>query len=394
MIPKALIDRLYEAASIQRWNDHVRPMDFTELDKQAHKAFIAWLLARLEEQAGEEPVDLALLAEGSVFGLLERAVLTDIKAPVFHVLKARAGEAINGYLRDVLCAELEPVAGGLEERFARWLADPHYAAREKSMLRAAHYLATRWEFAIVHHTAPFLHGVEETRRTIDAEIAQHRDFVGVRRLEGDGAERGFVDLVGQLRFQLRWAGTPRIPQTSVLGHSFIVSALAWLATVDREEEDALRGWNWLGGLFHDLPEALTRDIVAPVKHSIPGVGEAVTRLEALYVRDHLLPLLPESLHAELLHLVEDPFADRAIVEGQCLSGLTRETLRDPAVDAPIEGTMLKACDRFAAYVEAATSIRHGVSSRHLESGVASLLERFRDVVVADVPFGTYTEYYT
>ena len=38
MIRKALISSIYETASIQRWNDHVRPaMGFSELDKQAHK---------------------------------------------------------------------------------------------------------------------------------------------------------------------------------------------------------------------------------------------------------------------------------------------------------------------------------------------------------------------
>jgi putative hydrolase of HD superfamily len=46
MITKGIIDRLFEAASIQRGNDHVRPVKFTELDKQAHKMIIAYVLAR------------------------------------------------------------------------------------------------------------------------------------------------------------------------------------------------------------------------------------------------------------------------------------------------------------------------------------------------------------
>ena len=33
MISKALIERMFGAASIQRWNDHVRPVQLTELDK-------------------------------------------------------------------------------------------------------------------------------------------------------------------------------------------------------------------------------------------------------------------------------------------------------------------------------------------------------------------------
>ena len=49
MIRKGLIEKLFEAASIQRWNDHVRPVELTELDKQAHKIVIAFVVPRYSE---------------------------------------------------------------------------------------------------------------------------------------------------------------------------------------------------------------------------------------------------------------------------------------------------------------------------------------------------------
>ena len=60
MITKSLIMLIHEAASIQRWNDHIRPWTgFTELDKQAHKMIYAYVLGRCEEN-----VDRVLLVEG------------------------------------------------------------------------------------------------------------------------------------------------------------------------------------------------------------------------------------------------------------------------------------------------------------------------------------------
>ena len=38
MLNKVFVEFLYEAAHIQRWNDHIRPNGFTELDKQAPAA--------------------------------------------------------------------------------------------------------------------------------------------------------------------------------------------------------------------------------------------------------------------------------------------------------------------------------------------------------------------
>ena len=46
MLTKSSIDFLYDAAHIQRWNEHIRPSGFTVLDKQAHKLMIMYVMAR------------------------------------------------------------------------------------------------------------------------------------------------------------------------------------------------------------------------------------------------------------------------------------------------------------------------------------------------------------
>ena len=38
MITRPLLEQIFEAASIERWNDHPHPAVFTELGKQAHKS--------------------------------------------------------------------------------------------------------------------------------------------------------------------------------------------------------------------------------------------------------------------------------------------------------------------------------------------------------------------
>ena len=84
MIGQGIIDKFYDAASIQRWNDHVRPVEITELDKQAHKMVIAYVLAKFEETERNAKIDWNVLLEGGIFEFLHRVILTDIKPPVFH----------------------------------------------------------------------------------------------------------------------------------------------------------------------------------------------------------------------------------------------------------------------------------------------------------------------
>lgn len=51
MVRESFLRFIYQAASMQRWNDHIRPArGFTELDKQAHKLFYAYVLGKLEEE--------------------------------------------------------------------------------------------------------------------------------------------------------------------------------------------------------------------------------------------------------------------------------------------------------------------------------------------------------
>ena len=75
MVSKSLLSLIYEATSIQRWNDHIRPWTgFTELDKQAHKMFYAYVLAKCEGNA----VDWVKLTEGGIFEFFHRIVLSRI----------------------------------------------------------------------------------------------------------------------------------------------------------------------------------------------------------------------------------------------------------------------------------------------------------------------------
>ena len=89
-----LLLRLYDLAYIERWNDHPKPFHITELDKQAHKAVIAYVIAKVE--GGE--VDWEYLIEGLIFEALQRSVLTDIKPPIFHRLLKEAGERIHSFV--------------------------------------------------------------------------------------------------------------------------------------------------------------------------------------------------------------------------------------------------------------------------------------------------------
>ena len=94
----------------------------------------------------------------------------------------------------------------------------------------------------------------------------------------------------KLRFQVRWNQTPRVPPTTVLGHSFYVAALTLLMCYDLNINKERRYNNFFSALFHDLPEAVTRDIISPVKQATDHLPAVVKEIEERIVKDELLPL--------------------------------------------------------------------------------------------------------
>ena len=386
MVSKELIQLLFDAASIQRWNDHNRPhKGFTELDKQAQKMIYAYLLAKFEESDHYAQINWLQLIEGGFFEFLHRIILTDIKPPIFHKLMARKGELLNNWVITQLASKLEGVKNNFAEKFAAYLFQPEYSAQEKSILQASHYLATNWEFKLIYHLNTNLYGLEETKAIIEDEIEEHYHLAGVQKLQLGKKTSHFMDLVGQLRFQQRWAQTYRLPETSVLGHMLIVAMLSYLASTEIEACPQRLINNYLGGLFHDLPEVLTRDIVSPVKRSVAGLDELIRDIEKQQVEEKLLPLLPSAWHQQLRYFTEDEFANKIIQDGQIKkvpSGSISAKYNEDQY-FPLDGELIRACDHFAAYMEAYLSISHGVKSHYLEEGYQQLFRQYKNKTIAD-----------
>lgn len=396
MIRKGIIDKLYEAASIQRWNDHVRPVEFTELDKQAHKMVLAYLLGKLEEQEGRVQIDWRKLIEGGIFEFLQRVILTDIKPPVFHKMMSEKGREINALVLSKLRDVIDEVKGGFAGRFEQHLFDGGFARFEKRLLKAAHYLATNWEFQIIYNAAPFVYGIDKTKEEIENQIEDHYDLIGVQKISLRKKSFGFIDLCAQLRFQQRWAHSPRVPKTSVLGHMLIVAMLSYFCSVEAGACDKKVCNNFFCGLLHDLPEVLTRDIVSPVKSSVEGLEEIIKEYERIHLEEIILPLIPSSMREEVLYYLQDEFSNRIIRDGQIQKDVTPDdmmTIYNTDACSPVDGDLIKLCDKLAAFIEASLSIKYGIKSFHLEEGKKVIYEKYSGQTYGPIVFKQLFDYY-
>ena len=393
MITRPLLECVFSAANIERWNDHPHPAAFTELGKQAHKMVIAWVLGRHEEDEGRT-VDWMALIEGGIFEFLHRVVVTDIRPPVFHRLMEDRDtrEQLNAWVCDKLEQDLTCISAPFARRFRKYHAT-RSDTLERRILRSAHYLATKWEFDFILHWSADMYGMDRTQQEIESQIEHIGIDIAREILLHPKSSKlwGFISLVGQLTFQKRWAQTPRIPQTSVLGHLLFVAIVAYLASLEIGACPRRRYNNFFGGLFHDLPEVLTRDIVSPVKASVEGLDELIHRYEQDAMEQRIFPLIPEAWHAELRYYTEEEFANKTW-HPDLVDPLQRHKGDIPDdcnhdIYNPLDGHLVEVCDKLAAYIEASASIRNGVHPQPLEDGKRRLYDRFARTVIHNYPIG-------
>ena len=395
MIRKSVLERIYQGAHIQRWNDHLRPKGFTELDKQGQKMIIAYLIASFEEKDKGNQVDWQKLIEGGIFEYLHRIILTDIKPPIYHKLMAQRGSEINQWVYQELSEDLKSIKGDFFEKFQNYFDDPGYAALEKRILKASHYLATNWEFRIIYPMNSMIYGIEDTKKAIANELEEHYDLAGVQKISLGNKTSDLIDLIGQLRFQQRWAQSPRVPETSVMGHMLIVAILSYLCSLEVGACSKRVVNNYFSALLHDLPEVLTRDIVSPVKRSVEGLELIIKEIEEQQMEEKIYPLLPPAWHKDLRYLIEEEFSSKIRVEGlveKVTSELINEMYNQDRFD-PVDGEIIKGCDHLAAFIEARISMAHGITSVHLDKGSEKMHGDYRNRIIAGIDFAQLFDYF-
>lgn len=379
--------RLFEGFSIQRWTDLIRPFELVEMDKAAEKMVLAYIIGKYEESKGQK-IDWHWMIYASLFDLLKKISLCDIKAPVQQMLKKefpqeymRLNEwVLNQYKQIIddekLFSEFTIYIGRATGTFSV----PEELKHTIHVYNAAHKYSTirELEMLSVVNEQERLSNIKTELKT---EIQPYLDLEGLQKLITHQKSFDFLLKIEQLRFQTRWNQTPRVPGTSVLGHCFYVAVLTLLLGRDSNpkmcKERVVN--NFFSALFHDLPESVTRDIISPVKQATDDLPNIVKKIEDEIVNKELVPLMENFFVDELIYFTSDEFSNRIINDNDNVLQVSWEELNERfnfAQFMPVDGRLVRICDHFSALMEADISIKHGITSTHLQSGRESILTHY------------------
>lgn len=368
----------------------VRPFDIVEMDKTAEKMIVAYIIGKFEENAGKK-INWEWMIYFSLFYLLKKIALSDIKSPVQQMIREHYPDEyrrINGWIFN----QYKDVIGDSEllERFSAYCSgkqpsqDDETALAER-VLKAAHRFSSLRELQMIEK-------VNESERTekikgeLLAEAEKFSDLEGMRLLmDRKSRPFQFIMKIEQLRFQTRWNQTPRVPKTSVLGHCIFVAFLSLLLLRDSGEKYCKKRLfnDFFSGLFHDLPESVTRDIISPVKQATTGLPGIVKQIEDEIVHAELVPLMESFYVDEILYFTSNEFQNRILIQeldgGKTSQEVSFEELQEnynSDIYSPVDGKIVRLADHLSAMLEADSSIKYGITSRQLTSGRDNILKMY------------------
>lgn len=387
MIRKSLLLKLFQGAYIQRWNDKLRPIDFIESDKHGHKMIIAYFLAKCEER--DTPIDWSYIIEGGVFEYLQKLVLTDLKSPVFYMIKAdkEKYKRLNEFVSHEIKPFLDPIGTGFFDRFTQYFSEEE-TSLERRILAAASAYASKWEFEIIERADPHGYEAEEIKKELLRKLDQYNDLEGMKEIAANPSNRSFIDLCGQLRYQARWADLYRIPKTSVLTHCFFVGTLSYLYSLQLSACSKRRYNNFFGGLFHDFPEVLTRDIISPIKKSVEGLRDLIIEYEKEQMEKIVYPLLPKDFTKDMRLFTELDHQNRVLDHGHERYVSVEDINEHYNTDEhdPCDGELIKASDELSAFIEAYEATQNGCVSDRFRKAQFAFLTKYAQKSLADIRF--------
>jgi len=379
-----LLEKLFEGFSILRWNDRIRPHEFSQMEKESHKMFLAYLFGRIEES--KRKIDWSVLIEAGVFQLLVKIALSDIKVVVQR--KISEDEELTNRLNDWIVKQYEPYFDvEFLNSFRLYLDNEEDMSKiEYKILRAAHKYATLREFEILGAYAERNSLFEETEAEIYKDLLPFMDLEGLQQMLAKQDLYKFNLIFEQLRYQIRWSQTPRIPKTTVMGHAVFVAVLMFLFTKQITDSKEVLFCNFYAGLFHDLPESVTRDIISPIKHAIVGLDEIIGKIEEEVVEQEMFRFLKDDkykvIKEELAGFTKNEFTDRSITVNGAISSV-------------VNGRILRLADELAAMMEASKSILHGITSDQLENAVSGIYNSKKGLItLGDVDVSNIAEIFT
>lgn len=347
----------FRGLSTYRWNNFPRVEQVTVTDNVAFSLHVTHFVALLHEAETGEKADMGYLYRRALYSSFETFLHSDVSNEVKQRVKAKNPD-IYRKLSDVAYDRLLTwdLPDFMKEDIRKYRRpDPSKILEERIYQFSKNWVSYQEAYAsnFVYFRS-FERPLSDIRtRYLEPEYAELRKLLALDPVDHGESER-YLLAVRRLQSSFRWNHMRRTHPVSVMSHLFFIFFITYLiGNVEGLEEEAVTDM-MTTALYHDIPEAITGDVITPTKKSVPGFEELLAEIEEEMLDEYLIG-----------NIRQKPFADE--LKKRMLSPWDCEN-----------GKLVKLADVFSALFEAKIEVPNSAEFSHVYRKIRRNLHKFEN----------------
>jgi putative hydrolase of HD superfamily len=295
---KKIIDLASNLFMLRRWNNKPGLEHMSEAANIGFSLHIGVLMAFIEGADPSKVIKKLILKD------LPKCILADISVHTKTLIKEMSKELWDKTYISAIDDLENYIPNEHKDEIRNHIVNAKDITLEGRIVKAADLYAAFKEAEINNRIYPEYYSyekiqIQDTLNTMRKRLVSLDMILDSRRL------RKYLDMIRTLEFSVRWNRQHRNIQTTVAGHTFMVTLIAYLITltdkIDNDSDILLRA------VFHDVPESLTGDIISPTKRRVKGFESVVEEVEEYMISKYINPLIPKALKNKIDEYSLHPF---------------------------------------------------------------------------------------
>lgn len=299
---------LTRGTSIKRWNNFPRIEYISHLDNVGFVIHIALFLAQIEEKEKNVSIDKEFIIKRILFHSLIVLVLSDINAGTKDYIKTINPLIFSKVEKKALEKILELEGNESIKNDILSTLKEKEKILEVEIIEAARKYSGLLECSVNHKI--FSEVYEVPMNQINASLEKIKKKVkSLDILLKNENYKKYLFNIKRLSHITRWNGKVKFLPLSVMSHLVIVCFISYvIAHIEADNNNPLSSLDlMLRGLYHDIPEAITWDIIAPTKRSVKWFSEILEEVEKNMLDDYLFSYIEKDYKKFIAPYLFHPF---------------------------------------------------------------------------------------
>ena len=274
--------------NLRRWTNFITESKYDEISKQALNCCVCFILATEAEERGIA-INWKRFPKIAIYRAFQKAYVNyDTPEHILKEICKLEGIDFGKAFGDVTFQTISELT---DNEFAMYLKDGCGTVEEK-IYKAATKVATLLELIEIQKK---INGdyVRESDKIVNS-MSEFEDIPGFNEIRD--LDRNYFKVfssISKLRNQNRWAAYSYSVECSVLGHLFDTAVFSYFLALEDGKTEEVATKCFFMGIFHDVPEAFTKDIPSPIKDKIPGFRKLTEIYELKMMEKNVYPFVSE-----------------------------------------------------------------------------------------------------